>query len=228
MAYKGRIRFHEDNYKVAHFAGNTPRSPRKKQKMDLDTRWKAARDMMLQADEEENDGLPSVLSAWVPSDTFKNSSKARQVEEVYVSSHEGSDDEDDWVPPRADPLYDLPGELVLAREKRSSREHWPAKLLEYIPPPDRHRKPKYKAYFFDGIIKDIEKDMFFTFGDEGFKTCMVSKGASRYTPRGFNVLLHSLDVTSLIMLWTKSLIYLRTLRQSRMTELLCAAPRPYR
>lgn len=166
MACNGRIRFHEDNYKILPFESDVSQSPRKKQKLDLEARWKIARDIMLRADEDDNDGLPSVVSSWIPSNAHERLHN-------YINDHDESDSEE-WEPPRANPMYELPGELVLAREKRSSKEHWPAKLLEYVPPPDRKRKPKYKVYFFDGIMKNIEVDMFFTTADDGFKTCIVS------------------------------------------------------
>ena len=75
--------------------------------------------------------------------------------------------------PSADPLLELPGELVLAKEGKLRTQYWPAKLLEFVKPKRPHNKPKYKVLFFDGTIKHIDTDWFYTTTDDEFTKCTV-------------------------------------------------------
>ncbi|THH01653.1 hypothetical protein EW026_g1088 [Hermanssonia centrifuga] len=159
-------------------------SPRKRQKTeqsDLDARWCEARDLLLEAYEEDNDGLPLLVSHYKSKDRPAGV-RPRAVGVVIQggSVSEPEETQAPWEPPGPNELYDLPGELVLAKEKPRSSEYWPAKLIEYIPPQKPTQKPKYKALFFDGIIKDIPKDMFYSIYDTEFKSCKMGAAADDY------------------------------------------------
>lgn len=87
----------------------------------------------------------------------------------------GAVDEDLWVPPEPEPELNLPGELVLSRD-RSSRtvDYWPAKLIEYIPPTSRKQAPRYKVTWLDDSEGIVERSWFYAMNEDGFGTCKVS------------------------------------------------------
>ncbi|KZT70075.1 hypothetical protein DAEQUDRAFT_756501 [Daedalea quercina L-15889] len=175
LSHRGKVRFSEENYKTAigaTAAATSARSPRKRRKLDIDTRWKEARELMLQEDEDANEGLPVLLSSHFSRDASfsvkaPSASGGKPIEEIILS------DDDDlpgprekrWRPPPRDLNLEIPGELVLAKEKKMYTEYWPAKLLEYIPPTHPRQRPRYKALFYDGIIKNIDADWFFSVWD---------------------------------------------------------------
>ncbi len=177
VSASGRLRFDEKSYSSGRRPHTLNMSPRKRQKTeqsDLDARWCEARDLLLEAYEEDNDGLPLLVSHYKSKDRPAGV-RPRAVGVVIQggSVSEPEETQAPWEPPGPNELYDLPGELVLAKEKPRSSEYWPAKLIEYIPPQKPTQKPKYKALFFDGIIKDIPKDMFYSIYDTEFKSCKV-------------------------------------------------------
>ncbi|TFY62705.1 hypothetical protein EVJ58_g3701 [Rhodofomes roseus] len=187
MVRRGRIRFTERNYKAADRDTAVQASPRKRRKLDIDTRWKEARDLMLQEDEDANEGLPMLLSSHFSKDASFSvkapSIGGRKAMEENVSS----DDEDSvrvqekpWRAPPCDPSLEVPGELVLAKEKKNLTDYWPAKLLEYIPPPNHKQRPRFKVEFYDGVIKSIDADWFFTVYDKHFKSCKLGRDAINY------------------------------------------------
>ena len=78
-----------------------------------------------------------------------------------------------WRAPSPNPLLEIPGELILARESKSKTQYWPAKILAYVKPTRPSQKPKYKVLFFDSIVKQIEPELFYTTTDDEFATCNV-------------------------------------------------------
>ena len=166
------MRFNEHNYGGSSIPARSGLfSPRKRQKTvdhDLDSRWKEAVKLMLRKDTQDNDGFPrfiSMMDVDMDLDEFLDTDD--------VQDYEPCTDEGPWVPPRANFEYDIPGELVLARDRVNATQYWPAKILEYIPPKHRKQKARYKVLFFDHTIKDITEDMFFTDTQDGFATCKV-------------------------------------------------------
>lgn len=138
-------------------------SPKKRQKTagyDLLARWKQARKLMLMEDAQDNDGLPRFFMY----DSDEDDSSMDVREDV---------EEDPWIPPLPNFEYDIPGELVLSKDKANSTQYWPAKILEYVPPKHRKQKPRYKVLFFDHTVKDVTEDMFFTESHDAFGTCKV-------------------------------------------------------
>ena len=61
MVHNGRIRFTETDYRPSS-KEPTQSSPRKRRKLELDDAWQEARDLMLKADEAQNQGETFVLS----------------------------------------------------------------------------------------------------------------------------------------------------------------------
>lgn len=182
MAVGGTMRFNEANFRQPQLSADIQRSPRKKRKSDIETRWKAARDLMLAADQEENDGLPMWLSTYVAGDTLPpltNSSRNKGKQAAGASDDTGKP-ERRWRAPSCDPTYELPGELVLAKEKRSHTQYWPARLLRYLKPENPRQKPKYEVEFYNGEIKNLEPNLFYTTVDKGFKTCQLGQDIYNY------------------------------------------------
>ncbi|KZT09575.1 uncharacterized protein LAESUDRAFT_810577 [Laetiporus sulphureus 93-53] len=189
VALSGLPRFNEHTYRFSKRPSNTLQSPRKKRKSDIETRWKAARDQMVDAEAEANDGLPMLLSGYVernsspPSPVRRSPAKKASVVELRASSplsEEPVSPRKAWRAPSCDPTYDVPGELVLAKEKRGYSDYWPAQILEYIKPTNPKQKPKFKVQYYDGIVKTIEKNMFFTAFEKGFKTCKLGRDQYNY------------------------------------------------
>ena len=85
------------------------------------------------------------------------------------------DEEDCWKPPPRDDDMEIPGELVLAREKAATTvSYWPARLLAYIPPATRKQQAKYTVMWLDGTRQDIPRSWFYRMEDDGFTVCKVS------------------------------------------------------
>ncbi|KAI0331078.1 hypothetical protein GY45DRAFT_1361029 [Cubamyces sp. BRFM 1775] len=206
MVHNGRIRFTETDYRPCR-ALSMQSSPRKRRKLELDDAWQEARDLMLKADEAQNQGQTFVLSAAKagPSSTAgkrkanpfptlenqpakgRSKGKGRAKGKGRGSDVSLSDLDEDlsdfggaWEAPEADLLLEIPGELVLARDARAHRDYWPAKLLEYVKPQNPRQRPKYKVLFFDGTVKAIEPDLFWTTTDPEFATCQLGEARDNY------------------------------------------------
>lgn len=81
------------------------------------------------------------------------------------------DEEDFWVPPPLDDEMQIPGKLVMARDKALKIvSYWPGRLLAYIPPPTREQESKYTVMVRQGIPRSC----FYTMKDDGFTVCRVS------------------------------------------------------
>lgn len=78
--------------------------------------------------------------------------------------------------PGPDPSFLIGRELVFARVKRehtATTEYWPAKILDYVSPTERQRRPKYKIKFMDDIELLADRDMFYSQEQNEFFTCKV-------------------------------------------------------
>ena len=85
------------------------------------------------------------------------------------------DEEDSWKPPPRDDDMEIPGELVLARDKAATAvSYWPGRLLAYIPPATRKQQAKYTVMWLDGATQDIPRSWFYRMEDDGFTVCKVS------------------------------------------------------
>lgn len=167
------LRFNERTYGGMSIGLRTALfSPRKRQKTsdhDLHAHWQEALKLMLKEDTHDNDGFPRFISIADNGSDFHEMSD----EDLFVLDQTSRVEEDSWVPPPPNFEYDIPGELVLARDRVNATQHWPAKILDYVPPKHRKQKARYKVLFFDHSMKDITEDMFFTESQEGFGTCKV-------------------------------------------------------
>ncbi|KAI0723841.1 hypothetical protein C8T65DRAFT_90485 [Cerioporus squamosus] len=195
MMLDGRVRFNEENYRPSR-RGSIRSSPRKKRKLDIETAWQEARDLMVKMDEESDDDLNNTSTRYGtrPSASHKNGEttqgkgkgkgKAKAVEsdlEDDLDLNLGlSQPQRQWRAPSADLLLEIPGELVLAKEGKTRTQYWPAKLLEYIKPLKPSQRPKYKVIFFDGTVSQIEADWFWTTSDDEFATCKLGESTGNY------------------------------------------------
>lgn len=78
-----------------------------------------------------------------------------------------------WKPPSADETVQVPGELVLAKEKRSKTLFYPAKVIRYEPPQNPKAQPLYVVKFMDNFVGSIPRECFYIYEQEEFGTCKV-------------------------------------------------------
>ncbi|KAK0211796.1 hypothetical protein IW262DRAFT_1414498 [Armillaria fumosa] len=183
----GRNRFNEPVFSPPSAFGDLDGSPRKKQKTergDMRSRWQAALHTMLQEKEEEedqDDNLPDIAFALSVRSTHASASGSpsrwKKQARTSISDTDEAEDLDLWDVPSADPGLDIPGELVLAREKADlNLSYWPGKVLEYVPPVSRNQKAgKYKVLYLDGATRTVPRTWFHCLGDEEFGTCKLGE-----------------------------------------------------
>ena len=126
---------------------------------EISESWDVAFQQMNHEDLESNDGLPSTLSALLSGDMIDDSDKDEVVVKTPKSKGKRKANaetpspnrvvDENWSPPGPDPLLEIPGERVLAREKRNKTEFWPARILSYIPPAKSTEQPKYHVQYLD-------------------------------------------------------------------------------
>lgn len=118
-----------------------------------------------------NDGFPLRMTLFLSD----NPGRRKMYEAPVMPMNEASDMNESWEPEPSP--YEIPGELVLAKEKRSYTQCWPAKLMRYIPPRARGEKAQYEVLFYDGKVKTLpdDSDMFFNEVHPNFKSCRVRR-----------------------------------------------------
>ena len=169
------MRFNERTYTDVARPEDIFASPRKKQKLDnaqnIHERWKEAHQDVLQAYEDNNDGFPLMLSLYTGSSPAKSTMHSQP--KGGLSEDEGEEDRH-FFDPGPEVLWDIPGELVLAKDKRQGTVHWPAKVMRYIERLHFNDKEKYEVLYFDKTSKVISREMILTPNDDDFATCKVS------------------------------------------------------
>ncbi|KIK57727.1 hypothetical protein GYMLUDRAFT_45897 [Collybiopsis luxurians FD-317 M1] len=189
----GRPRF--DTFSSARIPASVLGSPRKKAKRDTsntEAKWQAAVGEILRAKEDQDDGLPPIEFALSAASRFasaKTSSRRNDKGKgkLSIDNFEAEDsDEIDWDPPEPDELLQIPGELILAREKSDKNAlYWPARLLAYVPPPrlkgkSRPKEPKYKIVYLDDTDKEVPRSWFYACHEPEFATCQMGQFESHY------------------------------------------------
>jgi hypothetical protein len=167
-------------------------SPRKKLKRDrgaIEKQWEAAVWEMIQDGEEQagSDHLPGIGEAFnyhfdaissttavatpaVDSRNIKGKNKEKGKRKRACES----DDEGFWEPSPPDVGLDIPGELVLGRERASKTSaYWPAKIKDYVPPTKRTEQGKYTVVWLDASEQNIPRGWFYTTDEDGFALCTV-------------------------------------------------------
>ncbi|KAJ4487862.1 hypothetical protein J3R30DRAFT_3279495 [Lentinula aciculospora] len=188
-------------------------SPKKKQKRvhisPVDANWQAAVREILRDKEDEDEGLPPIefalsaasryASASASQSTVTSPKRSAKIAGRQKRKGPCSDDNDeeidlnatedivsDWDSPEPDEMLDIPGELVLARDRADRKiSHWPAKVLAYVPSPkpkgkSRRKDPKYRILFLDDTEQEVPRDWFYASHDPEFGTCEMGKFASTY------------------------------------------------
>jgi hypothetical protein len=170
-------------------------SPRKKLKRDfgdiekqqqaIEKQWQAAVREMIEDGEEQagSDHLPDIGEAFNYQFDASPTTPSTEVPNVRKDSSKGkgkrrrscdSEDEFFWEPPHPDASLDIPGELVLGREKASkTTPYWPAKIKDYVPPTKRTEQGKYTVIWLDASEQNIPRDWFYTTDEDGFALCTV-------------------------------------------------------
>lgn len=121
---------------------------------------------MLLAYEDAHDGLPLLLSHYQGGSPTKPA--------ISESESEEEEEERMFTDPGPNPLWEIPGEVVLAKDKRTASQYWPAKIMRYIERRRPNDKEKYEVFYFDGDSKIIPREMILSTDDQGFATCKVS------------------------------------------------------
>ena len=174
----GGMRFTSTNYATTDNSGDLDFSaPTKRPRTDLDDRWKAAADEMIQADAKRNDGFAPRLT---PLQSGKTYDKFMDWEEISSDDNLSDDTKTEvnypltpFIDPGPDPMLTIPGEKVFARVNNSRAECWPAMITGYIPGTGPRRRGRYNIMFFDGVKKNVDRALFYTSLDDGFSTCKV-------------------------------------------------------
>ncbi|KAG5644042.1 hypothetical protein DXG03_009194 [Asterophora parasitica] len=205
-----RIRFRTPTFVTLSPDADPHASPRKKHKYDrkeYEDRWRDAVDRLAKDrkgfdEDEDDDELPEVgttdfalyvTSAPSPTKSVATPRKGEKGTGNGKRKRRDTDSEDDddndkersrsylrWSPPPPDELLQIPGELLLAKDKASASHYWPGQILAYIPPKNARQAPKYRVHFLDGAEIDIPRDWFFTSEDSGFATCIIGEWQSDF------------------------------------------------
>lgn len=92
---------------------------------------------------------------------------------------------DEAIWPLTDDMLQIPGELIFAMGKGTDRNHWPARVLEYIPPRNpREKEGRYRIEYLDRTTKILKRSSFFTSEEDGFATCKLGQFESSYDEVG--------------------------------------------
>ncbi|EKM55260.1 uncharacterized protein PHACADRAFT_255750, partial [Phanerochaete carnosa HHB-10118-sp] len=183
-----QLRFDEKTFAPSGHAASLALSPHKKRRTDepdLVARWSEARDLLLRAYQDANDGMPLSLSRYIVDVSPPLQGEyTRETSDISLDlgSDEPSGKTGSWRAPSANFMYDIPGELVLAKERKRDTQYWPAKIMKYHPPKNPKEKPRYEIMYYEGTVKNLPDDegMFYTPAHEGFKTCMLGDAEDDY------------------------------------------------
>jgi hypothetical protein len=177
----GRPRFAKPAFvSSSSISSNEPTaSPRKKLKRDhgdIEKLWQTAVWEMIQDGEEQagSDHLPDIGEAFNYHIDVPNKREGGSKGKGKRKRTCDSDDEGFWEPPPADAGLDIPGELILGRERAlKTSAYWPAKIKDYIPPTKRTEQGKYAVIWLDASEQNIPRDWFYTTDEDGFALCTV-------------------------------------------------------
>jgi hypothetical protein len=160
-------------------------SPKKKQKTDIESRWRMAVDAMNE-DKNENDDADDDIFNTSPSKSERVKRKMKAQSKGKAGSGKAgknkgrSDDEDTdmfaddlWVPPPVDESLNIGEEKVFAREKKNPNTYWPALIQYYKEPKNSKEVPLYGVRFLDEVKMEIPRGWFFTSDQDEFATCKV-------------------------------------------------------
>jgi len=82
--------------------------------------------------------------------------------------------EDHWTPPGPDMMFEIPGELVFAREGQNTSLYWPARIESYEYPSNKKQEGKYTVTWVDGKVQNnILRSWIAYSEDDNFTTCKV-------------------------------------------------------
>lgn len=137
---------------------------------------------MMEEDEILNDGFPSSITAVFShisgSDVNQKSGKMPSLTPGTPKKKTKGERSVDpqtvrWSPPSPDITMNIPGELVLSKDKKSRNVYWPARVDAFILPKGPGEEAKYRLTFLDNQVIEVTRDMFLIYDQEQFGTCQV-------------------------------------------------------
>ncbi|KAH8800582.1 hypothetical protein DL96DRAFT_798561 [Flagelloscypha sp. PMI_526] len=157
------------------FTSTADEPPRKKVKRDITDIWdKAVSAALVEKIAKEDDGMPppNVMSSrhWVSEDIDElMSSRASSLGLDLEPEIDASDE--------SKPYVKVPGELVLAIHRASSKElYWPAKVKDRRSPTAARKRAEYLLEWCDDSADSwLNRDQFYTSGEEGFGDCKMGQ-----------------------------------------------------
>ncbi|KAJ7264951.1 hypothetical protein B0H12DRAFT_1101557 [Mycena haematopus] len=169
------IRFTKPEYVVS--SKHTP-SPAKRRKLDkadlkadLEAKWIAAVSQAVH--DYQHDVMPSLEFLRSVRAIPSHALPARTVSEDALSELSDAPRSERWSPPPPDTSLEIPGEKILARESKSSKFYWPAKILDYIQPSRPSESALYEIQWVDNKTAKIPRDFFYSLEEDGFGTCRL-------------------------------------------------------
>ncbi|KAH8117094.1 hypothetical protein DFH11DRAFT_1151960 [Phellopilus nigrolimitatus] len=180
-------RFTLTNFRSSPSSGPSKSSSLANDYNSITARWEKAYRKMLGDEAIMDDNFPS-LRAVISQVSKRDSSEggerrtnnmkvstALSKGKVRVEASLSETEKEPWSPPPPDTHVSIPGELLLAKEKKSKRMFWPAKVMSYVPPESQKMRARYLVRFLDNTEYEITRDMFYTCEQEEFATCEMGK-----------------------------------------------------
>ncbi|KAJ7685637.1 hypothetical protein DFH06DRAFT_969699 [Mycena polygramma] len=176
-----KLRFPAPTYEPAAPKSDTA-SPKKRQKLDradLEAKWATARTEAVHCYKQNE--IPSVefLNSVCDLPPYGGAPLEKSVSKPKIPKLRAASLEP-WIPPDSDDSLQIPGEQILAREKKTSKHYWPARILAYIPPPNPSKLPLYKVQWIDQTEGFVERANFYSMEEDGFGTCPLGVFESAY------------------------------------------------
>ncbi|KJA24302.1 hypothetical protein HYPSUDRAFT_86247 [Hypholoma sublateritium FD-334 SS-4] len=119
-------------------------------------------------------GKPSVAGKGKRKRMTASDDSADDEEGVYVSKKKEKKGEEWWD--EVDEDLKLPGELILGRTSQAvDVDHWPGKLIAYIPPTKPRTLGKYSVLWLDGTQSLVPRLWFYSTDQDEFALCKLGE-----------------------------------------------------
>ncbi|KAJ7137846.1 hypothetical protein C8R44DRAFT_766341 [Mycena epipterygia] len=177
------IRFTKPSYVPP--LNNSAQSPKKRQKLDrtdLEAQWSAALSHVVR--EYLDSEMPSLFfissvhgidTSIPPPPKGNGKGKGKAYSEDELSALSDVESTASWSPPPPDASLEIPGEIVFAREKKGSKgPYWAAQIQSHT------NKGRYAIKWMDNTLGEVDRDMFYSYEEDGFGTCQLGVFVSSF------------------------------------------------